>query len=146
MKRIYFIFITSMLFVACESVLTKHDKIHASIENKFLELGFDESRFEIVEMTISKTFTVNERRNIIDLDHLKGLEVVVDHFPDLLKQARMEYNFLEGQNNGSKEATYYVDFLARVKDGSGKTDLKNYSAIILNDDKYSIVNIRGIDQ
>ena len=92
-------------------------------------------------MNISKKFTAKERREIINEESLARAKNVGG---DTYEQYKTEFEFLKSLDD-NEEAVYYIDFTAKGTNSFGATIQTNFSATVINNDEYSIVNLKKKD-
>ena len=148
MKKILLVSLTVILFISCaEKEKTKEERMRENIEAKLKPTMKDPASYEFVSMNIKKTFTVAERKNTVNKVHLDKVREVNKELPspDLLFQAETEYAFLQKQTDENKEATYYVDFVAKGTNSFGGVIQNKYSTTVLNDENLTVFRISGND-
>ncbi len=132
----------NLIFISCVSKKkTKEERIRESIEAKLKPMMKDPDSYKFVSMKIKKRFSVAERRKTINDDFLASAKKLND--PELLFQAETEYNFLKNQTDDNKDATYYVDFVAKGTNSFGATIQNTYSATVVNDDNLTVVHLKS---
>ncbi|MEO0508143.1 MAG: hypothetical protein AAF090_18450 [Bacteroidota bacterium] len=146
MKKLALFLLTISLAISCnpKEELTKEEKIQKSIEAKLKPLMKDSASYEFVSMSISRTFSVSERREVINQNKLEEVEALDKKLPSpaLVKQVETELSFLQEQRDETKEATYYVDFTAKGSNSFGGVVTSTYSATVINDEKLTVVGLK----
>ena len=140
--------LTLTLFISCgEKEKTKEEKMRENIEAKLKPTMKDPASYEFVSMNIRKTFSVAERKKTVNEEQLKQIRELNKDVPspDLLNQIETEYAFLQKQTDENKDATYYVDFVAKGTNSFGGVIQNKYSATVVNDDNLTVVGLSGND-
>ena len=143
MKKIILIALSiNLLMISCAK--TKEERIRENIEAKLKPLMKDPDSYKFVSMKIKKTFSVAERRKTVNDKYLKEVQDLNKTLPvpELLFQAETEYNFLKKQTDENKDATYYVDFVAKGTNSFGATIQSKYTATVVNDDSLTVVRLK----
>lgn len=123
-------------------VINPNDVIKNNIELKLKEVMHNPESFEFVNMVITDTFSVKNRREVLNDETYKK---IIDnpytssqmHF--LTKEL---YSYLQKQTDENKDAIYYIDFNARGTNTFGAKVLNNYSVTVLNDENYTILLLK----
>jgi hypothetical protein len=148
MKKFLLVVITLTMLISCgEKEKTKEEKMRENIEAKLKPTMKDPASYEFVSMNIKKTFSVAERKKTMNEEYLNKVRELNNDLPspDLLYQAETEYAFLQKQTDENKEATYYVDFVAKGTNSYGGVIQSKYSATVLNDDNLTVFRVSGND-
>ena len=148
MKKLLLLTLTLTLFISCaEKEKTKEEKMRENIEAKLKPTMKDPASYEFVSMNIKKTFSVAERKKTVNEEQLNKIRELNKDVPspDLLNQIETEYAFLQKQTDENKDATYYVDFVAKGTNSFGGVIQNKYSATVVNDDNLTVVGLSGND-
>ncbi len=140
MKKLLIYTSAFILLVSCTQ--TKEEKMQENITNKLLQLMDDPSTFQFVSMDINKTFTVGERKKIINEEYLK--EVTELGMTDAIEQANIEIEFLKYKDD-NMEGVFYVRFVARGSNKFGTIIKTKYTATVLNDDNRTVVYFKQMN-
>ena len=114
------------------------ENITAELKN----LMDDPSTFEFVSMNIKKTFTVGERKKVMNEESLK--RKIELGMTDLVEQTKKEIENLKDKDD-NLEAVYYVDFIARGSNKFGAIIKSRFSATVLNDEKLTVVHFKTMN-
>lgn len=148
MKKLLLFTLSLTLFISCgEKEKTKEEKMRENIEAKLKPTMKDPASYEFVSMSIKKTFSVAERKETMNEEHLNKVRELNEQLPspELLNQAETEYAFLQKQTDENKDAVYYVDFVAKGTNSFGGVIQNKYSATVVNDDDLTVVSLSGND-
>jgi len=148
MKKLLLLSLTLALFISCgEKEKTKEEKMRENIEAKLKPTMKDPASYEFVSMNIKKTISVAERKKTVNEEKLNEIRELNKDLssPDLLNQIETEYTFLKNQTDENKDATYYVDFIAKGTNSFGGVIQNKYSATVVNDDNLTVVGLSGND-
>ncbi len=146
------ILLSFLVFVSCAK--TKEQIMQESITVEFKKEMDDPSTFEFVSMSITEKITAGERKKIMNEKKLKEFEEMFNNsqsstnkkqIESILKQKKTEYEFLKSKDD-SFEAIYYVGFVARGSNSFGAIIKNNYSAVVLNDEKFTVVHLKEMEQ
>ena len=140
MKNILIIAILFVGLVSCTQ--TKEEKMQENITNELLQIMDDPSTFQFVSMEINKTFTVGERKKIMNDEHLK--KVTELGMTESIEQTKKEIEFLKYKDD-NMEGVYYVRFIARGSNKFGAIIKATYSATVLNDDNRTVVHFKQMN-
>jgi hypothetical protein len=141
MIKIYLVSLTLLMFISCAE--NKEEKMRENIEAKLKPTMKDPASYEFVSMNIIKTITVAERKKTVNEESLNRVRELDKELPspDLLYQLETEYAFLQRQADENKEATYYVDFIAKGTNSFGGVIQNKYSATVLNDENLTVFTV-----
>jgi len=145
MKKLLTIFLTITLFVSCSDKEGRKEKrMRQNIESKLKPMMNDPASYEFVSMTVNKTITVGERKEVITEEHLKEVRDLNERMsiPELLYRTEAEYDFLKNQPDNDMDAVYFVDFVAKGTNIYGGVIQSNYSATVINDDELTVINLK----
>lgn len=144
MKKTFTLFtLFATLLISCESKKSNEQIIKENVENKLKANMKNPKSYEFVNMIITDTFTVKERRKITglkNLEEIRELSTKIDT-GNLLPNAETEYNFLNKQKDENSDAIYYVKLTARGTNSFGAITTNTYSTTVLNDDKLTVLNV-----
>ena len=130
-----------VLFAACtENTKTKEQIIQENIAVKLKESMKDPESFEFVSMQITETFSVMDRRLLVNSE--KVAEIKELGVPELLTTVENELSFLDKQTDENKEAMYYVSFVAKGVNSLGSIVSNEYSATVLNDELMTVTDLK----
>jgi len=140
MKKLLIIAIMLVGLVSCTK--TKEEKMQENITNELLQIMDDPSTFQFVSMEINKTFTVGERKKVMNDERLKKAEEL--GMTGLVKQTKKEMEFLKYKDD-NMEGVYYVRFTARGSNKFGAIIKATYSATVLNDDDRTVAHFKQMN-
>lgn len=140
MKKLLIFALVFILLVSCAQ--TKEEKMQENITNELLQIMDDPSSFQFVSMEINKTFTVGERKKVMNEDKLK--RVIELGMTDAVEQTKKEIEFLKYKDD-NMEGVYYVRFIARGSNKFGAIIKATYSATVLNDDNRTVVHFKQMN-
>ncbi len=123
---------------------TKLENMQKSITDALLIDMNDPSTFEFVSIEVYKTFTVGERKEVINEEKLKRILELDQGGELMIPQVTQEIVFLSDKEDNI-EAVYYVRFKARGSNKFGGIVLSTYSAVVLNDKDLTVVNLESFN-
>lgn len=149
----YFVLILGLfLIISCSE--SKEQKMFESIKTEFIKIMDDASSYEFLNMNISKSITVGERKKVMNAQRLKELIDLRKNFVDIgmetddiissEKQLKIEMEFLK-EKDDADEAVYYVDFIVRSSNNIDTIIKSDYSATVLNDDLLTVVHLKSMN-
>lgn len=147
MKKILLLCLTFTVLLSCKKEINKDEVIKDNIGNKLKERLKNPDSFEFVSMTLAKSFTVKERKETVTKSDLEKMRELNKSVPseDLLHRMETEYSFLEKQSDENKTALYRYDFVAKGTNSFGGVIQSKYSADVLNDENFTVLNISKND-
>ena len=140
------------LFISCSE--SKEQKMLESIKTEFIKIMDDTSSYEFLDMKISKSITVGERKKVMNAQRLNelmdlrknfaGIGMATDDIISSEKQLKIEMEFLK-EKDDADEAVYYVDFVVRSSNKIDTFIKKEYSATVLNDEQLTVVHLKNMN-
>jgi hypothetical protein len=128
--------------------------MYESIKTEFIKLMDDTSSYEFLNMKISKSISVGERKKVMNAQRLKELIDLRNNFVavgmdtnDIItseKQLKIEMEFLK-EKDDMDEAVYYVDFVVKSSNKIDPIKKMEYSATVLNDEQLSVVHLKSMN-
>ncbi len=144
--------LTLLIFISCSK--TKEQKMQESIKTEFKKEKDSSSTYEFVNMEISKTISVGERKKVMNEQRLKELidlrtnfieiGMAVDDILSSESQLKKEMEFLKNKDD-NLIAVYYVDFVVQSSNKLGAVSKKDYSATVLNDEESTVVHLKSMN-
>ncbi len=144
--------LTLLIFISCSK--TKEQKMQESIKSEFKKEIDSSSTYEFINMKISKTISVGERKMVMNEQRLKELidlrinfveiGMAVDDILSSEIQLKKEMEFLKNKDD-TYIAVYYVDFVVRSSNKLGAVIKKDYSATVLNDEELTVVHLKSMN-